>query len=220
MAVRKSKNIGKEIKGFLILDSRHNKNDTQLLVRCTNCGYEAWKSRAFIRAKALCPECEKGIRYHNSQGYQHERLYERYMRIISRINSHIEYRDIEMCDEWLNDYTKFREWSLNNGYSDELQIDRIDNTKGYSPDNCRWVTVKENQNNRRSNVIIEYKGVRDTIAKVAELFGKDRQLIYGRLKAGWSVEDAFEKEVDRSKWSNDRKHKHRVYINRQAEAIH
>ena len=94
-----------------------------------------------------------------------------------------------------------------NGYSDELQIDRIDNEKGYSPDNCRWVTVKENQNNRRSNLIVEYNGERDTVAKLADKYGKNRHLIYQRLKAGWNVKDAFEKEINKSKWSNKRKAK-------------
>ena len=57
-------------------------------------------------------------------------------------------RGIRVCDEWL-DRTKFFEWAFSNGYADDLQIDRIDNDKGYSPDNCRWVTPKENQHNRR-----------------------------------------------------------------------
>jgi hypothetical protein len=138
-------------------------------------------------------------------------LYERYKAIIARINSHTHYKDIEMCKEWLNDYTKFREWSLTNGYSDELQIDRIDNEKGYSPDNCRWVTVKENQNNKRSNLIVEYNGERDTVAKLADKYGKNRYLIYQRLKAGWNVKDAFEKEINKSKWSNKRKAKKMVF---------
>lgn len=207
MAVRKTKNIGTIKNGFLILDSRHYKNDTQYYVKCVKCGFEAWKSRGFVKGKAMCPNCENGIRYHNAYGYQKERLYERYKAIIARINSHAHYKDIEMCEEWLNDYTKFREWSLANGYSDELQIDRIDNEKGYSPDNCRWVTVKENQNNRRSNLIVEYNGERDTVAKLADKYGKNRNLIYQRLKAGWSVKDAFEKEINKSKWSNKRKAK-------------
>ena len=86
-----------------------------------------------------------------------------------------------------------------------MQIDRIDNEKGYSPDNCRWVTVKENQNTRRSNLIVEYNGERDTVAKLADKYGKNRYLIYQRLKAGWNVKDAFEKEINKSKWSNKRK---------------
>lgn len=61
-------------------------------------------------------------------------------------------RGIKVCDEWM-DYIVFKEWALANGYNEELTIDRIDNDKGYSPDNCRFVTFQEQAWNRRSNLI-------------------------------------------------------------------
>lgn len=58
-------------------------------------------------------------------------------------------RGIAVCEEWLHDFTAFRDWAMSHGYRDDLTIDRIDNDKGYSPDNCRWVTMSEQRKNQR-----------------------------------------------------------------------
>ena len=58
-------------------------------------------------------------------------------------------RGIKVCDEWLDDFKAFYDWSMKNGYLSGLQIDRIDNDGNYNPKNCRWVERAINSSNRR-----------------------------------------------------------------------
>lgn len=67
-------------------------------------------------------------------------------------------KGIRVCDEWDSDFSAFRDWALSNGYADNLTIDRIDNSKGYNPYNCRWITSEEQQQNKTNTIYIEYNG--------------------------------------------------------------
>ena len=62
-------------------------------------------------------------------------------------------RGITICPEWTNDYTVFRDWALNNGYKENLTIDRIENDGNYEPNNCQWITRTENNRSRKWNKI-------------------------------------------------------------------
>lgn len=64
-------------------------------------------------------------------------------------------RGITICPEWLHGFKAFQEWALSHGYRDDLTIDRIDNDKGYSPENCRWITNLEQQHNKRKSLLCE-----------------------------------------------------------------
>lgn len=89
---------------------------------------------------------------------------------------------IGMCEEWLEDFMNFYNWSMNNGYADDLSIDRIDNSKGYSPDNCRWVDKETQTLNRSCTKWIEIDGKYYTIPQIAEKYGINKYCLYARAK--------------------------------------
>lgn len=101
-------------------------------------------------------------------------------------------RGIKICDEWLNSIDSFVEWSIANNYSDELTIDRINNDGDYSPDNCRWATWKQQENNKSQNVFIEFMGQRKTMMEWCEYFGVDWITFYERYhERGYTFEQAM-----------------------------
>ena len=67
-------------------------------------------------------------------------------------------RGIYVCNEWENDFSLFALWSFANGYNDNLTIDRIESNGNYEPSNCRWISKKEQMNNRSSNTKYTYDG--------------------------------------------------------------
>lgn len=101
-------------------------------------------------------------------GYKGTKIWSTYHNIKQRCNNpkHPRYNDyggrgITMCEEWLNDITSFINWAIENGYNKGLTIDRVDNNKGYSPDNCRCVSyaVQATNTNLRKDNTTGYKGV-------------------------------------------------------------
>ena len=108
-------------------------------------------------------------------------------------NTNYKKKGITICKEW-EDFQTFENWALSHGWKKCLQIDRIDNSKGYSPDNCRFVTAKVNMNNRDYTSRITIKGVVVCLSDLIEELhlNLSRQTIYTRIfRYKWSVEKAL-----------------------------
>lgn len=129
--------------------------------RCLcECGNETIVSIGALRSghtqSCGCLVTEKTTKKNTTHGLSHTILYNRYCGIKSRCynkndKSYKYYgeKGIKMCDTWLNSFDKFYEWSINNGFKDNLTIERKDPTKDYCPENCEWIT--QNENSRRKN---------------------------------------------------------------------
>lgn len=99
-------------------------------------------------------------------------------------------RGITVCERWM----KFENFLKDMGERPEgMSLDRIDNNSGYSPDNCRWATTVEQNNNQRKNVFITLEGKTQTLAQWCREKGMLYRLVRKRLHLGWSPERAFGK---------------------------
>lgn len=100
-------------------------------------------------------------------------------------------RGITVCDEWLNDPNSFVDWALEHGYKPNLSIDRIDNDGDYEPNNCRWVTLSENNQNRRSSKYFAISGEAKNLQQWCDLYDIPRTAVERRLSLGWDIERAL-----------------------------
>ena len=137
------------------------------LCRC-ECGNEVIVRGDSLRNERTtscgCYNRERVAEAHTTHGMCKTRIYSVWKTMLKRagatkgaseeVKHNYQDRGITVCDEWLV-FENFRDWALSHGYSDDLEIDRIDNDKGYCSENCRWVTPKENMNNRRNTIRLE-----------------------------------------------------------------
>ncbi len=155
------------------------------------------RADALLESKTLSCGCikkeqgRKNLTKHHSHLQSGKRIYHEWQNIKARClntnnKSYYRYggRGITICDEWKDDFQAFYDWAMSHGYKDDLTIDRIDNNKGYNPENCRWVDLMAQNRNRRSNVMVEYNGQKICLTDAAKLSGIAPKTALRRYKAG------------------------------------
>lgn len=111
-------------------------------------------------------------------------------------------RGITVCQEWIDSFEAFCKWALENGYADNLTLDRIDVNGNYEPSNCRWITMFDQMGNMRKNVYITYNGETKHLSEWCRIFNVKYSTIEYRLKNGYSVEEAFETPIGKYERTN------------------
>lgn len=196
--------IGKRFGKLVVIAEygRSEHGDKLWLCKC-DCGNKSIvTTSALTRTKGNAMSCGCGVGANlKTHGHSKERLYHIWKGMRTRCynktnDGYRNYgkRGIKLCDEWKNDYMSFRKWALLHGYSDNLTIERIDVNKGYSPDNCEWITLIEQSRNKRNTVWITYKGEKKTLKEWSAITGFGYGTLYTRIfKLKWDLKDAFSK---------------------------
>lgn len=101
-------------------------------------------------------------------------------------------KGVTVCDEWRRSFAEFQTWALANGYTDSLTLNRIDNSKGYSPDNCRWAnrTVQSRNRNNKTKYVPNSKTMLP-MSVLAEEAGIPYKTFMARLASGWDLQRAM-----------------------------
>ena len=99
-------------------------------------------------------------------------------------------RGISICENWKESYENFRNWAIQSGYSEKLTLDRVDVDGDYSPENCRWATVKVQANNKRTIIYVTLGNETHTLSEWGEIKGISYATIDKRRRYGWSNEAA------------------------------
>lgn len=203
--------IGKQFGMLTVVEraeDRYNKGGYRLdtwKCRCV-CGNEKITTGTNLR-RGLTKSCgciRKNCQNSRTHGKSNSRIYMCYNDMKRRCydKKNIGYknygmRGIKVCDEWLgkNGFQNFYDWAIDNGYTDELTIERIDVNGNYEPYNCKWIANQQQARNKTNSRIVEYKGEKKCLKEWSEILGVPYSRLSDRLlKLGWSVERAFEQK--------------------------
>jgi hypothetical protein len=187
--------ISGKVYGRLVVLRLHNergKHDETLWICQCQCGNTTVLGKTALGHTKSCG-CFKKTQGGHSRKH---RLWKRWQTMIARCHDDKDpkfylygARGITVCDRWKH-FPNFIE-DLNATFFPGATIDRRDGDKGYSPDNCRWATSLEQNNNKRTNRLLTFDGITMTMSQWARSIGAPYVALRARIGSGWSVERAL-----------------------------
>lgn len=202
---RKVKDLTNKKFGHLTVIKMNEERGPFNKVMCTckcDCGNVVVKySNSLQQGKVTSCGCKRGNHKHDMTD---SRLYRIWLGIRNRccnpnVKDYENYgqRGISICEDW-KEFYNFYIWAQDSGYNDKLSIDRIDVNGNYEPDNCRWVTMKEQANNKRNNIYITHNNESITLKELSNRTGINYQTLFGRFKKG-DRDERLIRPVDKTK---------------------
>lgn len=205
--VNKSLYIGKKQFNYTVIDivRRDGRRRDELKCLC-NCG-KTFYLYPYMFGKEMykscgCYKAKKINKFNRSHGGSKNPLYQEYLSMVQRCyrKEHKAYasyggRGITVCQEWLDAPQAFYDWVESvGGRPKGYTLDRVDNSKGYSPDNCKFVSIHDQSRNKRSNIKLTHNGVTKCLTDWALEYGVNNETARQRYHKGYTFEEIFSKE--------------------------
>ena len=193
--------INRKFNSLTVLEVWRDKDKKETMCKCLcDCGntHTTYFHKVKSGTVKTCG-CNRGNRKHNLHGTRIYRIWQAMKsRCLNSKSCNYKYyggRGVTVCDEWMRDVNAFYEWSINNGYADDLTIDRIDVNGNYHPGNCRWVTMKEQCNKNKTNIYqIDLHGEKYSLRDFVDIIGESYPKILTRLQRGKTTISELEDE--------------------------
>lgn len=197
--------IGKKFGRLIVLEELEERKQRKKVYKCQcDCGNIVNVIGTHLRngnTRSCGCLVKQGV--HTTHGKTNTRLYQVWMGMKARCYNEnaCKYpryggRGIVICDEWLNDFMSFYNWSMENGYKEDLTIDRINNDGNYEPSNCRWVTLKQQSNNRSTNVNIKYDKYNYNLNQWGEILRLSHSVLSHRYHNKYDILEMLTKRTD------------------------
>lgn len=199
---------GAKFNDLTIIEEVPKRNGIRHFLCLCSCGKESIVSLHNLKNGGTkscgCLQVKHTIKINSSHMCTKERLYKTWLNMKRRCNNsrcheYANYggRGISICNEWNFDFINFKSWAVNNGYDDDLTIERVDVNGNYCPENCKWIPMPDQLKNKRTTMYLTLNGVKKHASEWSRNFNLSKGVISYRKNNGWSDFDTLTTPVNK-----------------------